>query len=244
MIVVGMRFSLLIDDVLHIQNVTEQDSGHYECTATVTFSLFGGVQNRIVPWSVTVYRIYQCIARNEYGSKQSSLYATVSGVVPTVSATSRSPTTAPTLPSMPQSTDYVTTLQSTPRASSTSTSSSYSSQPTNATSHNVQSTSGTKSPRVTSAPVTVTQAKLSDTVSFKVATAVVAAVVFILFLVIVALLIYIQRKHQRDNSQDAMVMNGAYNVVSDKPRDNAEQMEDANYVEVRASSFLNNTMHN
>ena len=55
MIVVGMRFSLLIDDVLHIQNVTEQDSGHYECTATVTFSLFGGVQNRIVPWSVTVY---------------------------------------------------------------------------------------------------------------------------------------------------------------------------------------------
>ena len=99
--------------------------------------------------------IYQCIARNEYGSKQSPLYATVSGkryhvvvhcrvvlrycqyihcytvgVAPDVSATSRSPTT--TSPSMPQSTDYVTTSQSTPRASSTSTSSSYSSQPTNA----------------------------------------------------------------------------------------------------------------
>ena len=54
------------------------------------------------------------------------------GVVPTVSATNRSPTIAATSPSMPQSTDYVTTSQSTPRASSTSTSSSYSSQPTNA----------------------------------------------------------------------------------------------------------------
>ena len=46
------------------------------------------------------------------------------------------------------------------------------------------------------------------------------------------------------NSQDAMVMNVAYNVVSDKPRDNAEQMEDAKYVEVRASWLLNNnSMH-
>ncbi|XP_062513502.1 uncharacterized protein LOC134189283 [Corticium candelabrum] len=55
--------------------------------------------------------IYQCIARNEYGSKQSSLYAKVSGVVPTVSATSRLLTAATTAPSMPQSTasDYVTT---------------------------------------------------------------------------------------------------------------------------------------
>ncbi|XP_062513183.1 hemicentin-1-like isoform X2 [Corticium candelabrum] len=234
-IVVGMRFSLLIDGVLHIQNVTEQDSGQYECTATATFSLFG-VVTRKVSWSVTVYSlprvtlslsqlndthtkqfcnttnlvvpcilnhlpttvkcqakgsfptliqlfhngqlllkqnvtnanhavqhtissprsgIYQCIARNEYSSKQSSLSATVS-------VTSRSSTTAATSPSMQQSTDYVSTSQSTPRASSTSTSSSYSSQPTNATSHNVQSTSGTKSPRVTSAPVTVTQANASS----------------------------------------------------------------------------------
>ena len=101
--------------------------------------------------------IYQCIARNEYGSKQSSLYATVSGkryhlvvhcrvcvaivsiyiaytvgVVPTVSVTSRSSTTADKSPSMPQSTDYVTISQSIPRAPSTSTSSSYSSQLTNA----------------------------------------------------------------------------------------------------------------
>ena len=78
--------------------------------------------------------IYQCIARNEYGSKQSSLYAKVSGerynvvvhcrvlssivsiaytlgVIPTVSATSRLLTAATTSPSMPQSTasDYVTT---------------------------------------------------------------------------------------------------------------------------------------
>ncbi|XP_062513088.1 mucin-2-like isoform X2 [Corticium candelabrum] len=106
--------------------------------------------------------IYQCIARNEYGSKQSSLYATVSGVVPTVSVTSRSSTTADKSPSMPQSTDYVTISQSIPRAPSTSTSSSYSSQLTNATSHNVQSTSGMKSPRVTSAPVTVTQANASS----------------------------------------------------------------------------------
>ena len=53
-IVVGMRFSLLIDGVLHIQNVTEQDSGQYECTATATFSLFG-VVTRKVSWSVTVY---------------------------------------------------------------------------------------------------------------------------------------------------------------------------------------------
>ncbi|XP_062512780.1 peroxidasin homolog [Corticium candelabrum] len=241
-IVVGMRFSLLIDGVLHIQNVTEQDNGQYECTATATFPSFG-VVTRKVSWSVTVYsvprvtlslsqlndtrteqicnttnlvvpcilnhlpttvkcqakgsfpmliqlsrnvqlllkqnvtnanhavqhtissprsEIYQCIARNEYGSKQSSLYATVSGVVPTVSVTSRSSTTAATFPSIPQSTDYVTTSQSAPRASSTSTSSSYSSQLTNATSHNVQSTSGTKSPRVTSAPVTVTQANASS----------------------------------------------------------------------------------
>ena len=36
-IVVGMRFSLLIDGVLHIQNVTEQDSRQCECTATATF---------------------------------------------------------------------------------------------------------------------------------------------------------------------------------------------------------------
>ena len=269
MIVVGMRFSLLIDGVLHIQNVTEQDSGQYECTATATFPSFG-VQTRKVSMSVTVYSksisttsrfvvhgdniecytllincckglprvtlylsqlndtrteqicnttnlivpcilnhlpttvkcqakgsfpmliqlfrnvqlllkqnvtnanhtvqhpilsprsgIYQCIARNERGSKQSSLYATVSGkryhlvvhcrvcvaivsiyiyiyiaytvgVVPTVSATSRSPTTAATSPSMPKSTDYVTTSQSTPRASSTSTSFSHSSQLTHA----------------------------------------------------------------------------------------------------------------
>ena len=55
-IVVGMRFSSLIDGVLHIQNVTEQDSGEYECTATATFSSKnGGVQKRMVPWSVTVY---------------------------------------------------------------------------------------------------------------------------------------------------------------------------------------------
>ena len=53
-IVVGMRFSLLIDGVLHIQNVTEQDSGHYECTATATFPSFG-VETRKVSWSVTVY---------------------------------------------------------------------------------------------------------------------------------------------------------------------------------------------
>ena len=53
-IVVGMRFSLLIDCVLHIQNVTEQDSGQYECTITATFSSLG-VQTRKVPWSVTVY---------------------------------------------------------------------------------------------------------------------------------------------------------------------------------------------
>ena len=53
-IVVGMRFSLLIDGVLHIQNVTEQDSGQYECTATATFLSFG-VQTRKVSWSVTVY---------------------------------------------------------------------------------------------------------------------------------------------------------------------------------------------
>ena len=32
-IVVGMRFSLLIDGVLYIQNVTEQDSGQYESGA-------------------------------------------------------------------------------------------------------------------------------------------------------------------------------------------------------------------
>ncbi|XP_062510526.1 uncharacterized protein LOC134186553 [Corticium candelabrum] len=241
-IVVGMGFSLLIDGVLHIQNVTEQDSGQYECTITATFSSLG-VQTRKVPWSVTVYSlprvtlslsqlndtrteqvcnttnlvvpcilnhlpttvkcqakgsfpmliqlfrnaqlllkqnvtnanhavqhtissprsgIYQCIARNEYGSKQSSLYATVSVVVLTASATRRSSTTAATSPSMPQSTDYVTTSQSTPRASSTSTSFSYSSQLTNATSHNVQSTSGTKTPRVTSAPVTITQANASS----------------------------------------------------------------------------------
>ena len=54
------------------------------------------------------------------------------GVVPTVFATSRSSTTEATSPSMPQSTDYVTASQSIPRASSTSTSSSYSSQLTNA----------------------------------------------------------------------------------------------------------------
>ena len=53
-IVVGMRFSLLIDGVLHIQNVTEQDSGQYECTATATFPSFG-VVTRKVSWSVTVY---------------------------------------------------------------------------------------------------------------------------------------------------------------------------------------------
>ena len=53
-IVVGMRFSLLIDGVLHIQNVTEQDSGQYECTATATFSSFG-VITRKVSWNVTVY---------------------------------------------------------------------------------------------------------------------------------------------------------------------------------------------
>ena len=53
-IVVGMRFSLLIDGVLHIQNVTEEDSGQYECTATATFSSFG-VLTRKVSWSVTVY---------------------------------------------------------------------------------------------------------------------------------------------------------------------------------------------
>ena len=54
MIVVGMRFSLLIDGVLHIQNVTEQDNGQYECTATATFPSFG-VVTRKVSWSVTVY---------------------------------------------------------------------------------------------------------------------------------------------------------------------------------------------
>ena len=53
-IVVDMKISLLIDGVLHIQNVTEQDSGQYECTATATFSSFG-VQTRKVSWNVTVY---------------------------------------------------------------------------------------------------------------------------------------------------------------------------------------------
>ena len=98
--------------------------------------------------------IYQCIARNEYGSKQSLLYATVSGkryhvvvhcslccycqyiaytlgVVPTVSTTSRSPTTAATSPSMPQSTasDYVTTT-SLPHTLVTKSSNHYSSSST------------------------------------------------------------------------------------------------------------------
>ena len=57
-IVVDTRFSLLIDGVLHIQNVTEQDSGQYECTATATFLSNGGVHmhiDRKVLWSVTVY---------------------------------------------------------------------------------------------------------------------------------------------------------------------------------------------
>ena len=59
MIVVGMRFSLLIDGVLHIQNVTEQDSGHYECTATVTFPSFGGVYNRVLLYTVSLsYKLY------------------------------------------------------------------------------------------------------------------------------------------------------------------------------------------
>ena len=49
-----MRFSLLIDGVLHIQNVTEQDSGQYECTVAATFPSFG-VVTRKVSWSVTVY---------------------------------------------------------------------------------------------------------------------------------------------------------------------------------------------
>ena len=53
-IIVGMRFSLLIDGVLHIQNVTEQDSGKYECTATATFPIFG-VVTRKVSWIATVY---------------------------------------------------------------------------------------------------------------------------------------------------------------------------------------------
>ena len=53
-IVVGMRFSLLIDGVLHIQNVTEQDSGQYECTATAVFSSFGVVTRKVF-CSVTVY---------------------------------------------------------------------------------------------------------------------------------------------------------------------------------------------
>ena len=53
-IAVGMRFSLLIDGVLHIQNVTEQDSGKYECTATAAFPSIG-VVTRKVSMSVTVY---------------------------------------------------------------------------------------------------------------------------------------------------------------------------------------------
>ena len=53
-IVVSMRFSLLIDGVLHIQNVTEQDSGQYECAATTTFPSLG-VITRNVSWSITVY---------------------------------------------------------------------------------------------------------------------------------------------------------------------------------------------
>ncbi|XP_062512775.1 uncharacterized protein LOC134188625 [Corticium candelabrum] len=83
-------------------------------------------------------------------------YCVINNGTPTVSATSRSPTIAATSPSMPKSTDYVTTSQSTPRASSTSISSSY------ATSPSVQSTTGTKSPRVTSTPATVTQVNASS----------------------------------------------------------------------------------
>ena len=52
-IVVGMRFSLLIDGVLLIQNVTEQDSGQYECSATATFPSIGVITRSV--------REYYCI---------------------------------------------------------------------------------------------------------------------------------------------------------------------------------------